>query len=694
MAELPDREQRSFGALAGAALWGLIGAGVCALAIPLEPNLLEEGLTLHVAQRISAGESLYRDILVFTGPFPFELLGLLLRIFGADLMVGRWADVLIHGSACAAIFGIARQAGAGPLAHGATAPLAAAPILLFPLFSIFFYTTLAVHLCILAAYAALRGLRSPGWALTAGCVVALAALSKQTIGALLALGLFAVLALGIPRGRRLRVLSAYLGGGAAVAIATLALYGARGDLAELVRGLVVLPLLLGDSFAAPYMNLWPIGDFSEAVRPNSRLYLPTLYAHSHGILEPIDAWIVPIAQLLYALPIVALLATLGVGWRRSLDRAVWIHGVLVLALFSNLFPRGDWGHLVFVLPSALAQLLLLVPAAWRRTAWVLSGTVVLALAVGGGFATEMLYGLRGPARYGPLVSPRPVSALLKTPGAPMVIQFVRRWSRPDEPIFIARSEPLLYFAIERTNPTPYSGVVPGIREEQERTILDALEGVRFVVMSDIDQPVYTYYREELPAVQKYLERHYQPVGRQGANWIVLLVRVLDRGPTAIDLFDLQNEARPFVRDDQGREVPPPRALPKLATRLNQRPLPMLLGPGGGGIDFELDLPEHAVFQAATGLEGLVGLDNLYRHPRDSTLVVSVGTADGFEEVARFEPLPAKKRQLYWTPVEADLSRWGGSRVTLRLELVPGRTIDPEELSWWGSPRIVVAPEPD
>ena len=34
----------------------------------------------------------------------------------------------------------------------------------------------------------------------------------------------------------------------------------------------------------------------------------------------------------------------------------------------------------------------------------------------------------------------------------------------------ARAEPLLYYATGAVNPTPYSGVIPGIREEQEQTI--------------------------------------------------------------------------------------------------------------------------------------------------------------------------------------------------------------------------------
>ena len=74
---------------------------------------------------------------------------------------------------------------------------------------------------------------------------------------------------------------------------------------------------------------------------------------------------------------------------------------------------------------------------------------------------------------------------------------------------MARAEPLLYFATDTTNPTPFGGVLPVLHEEQERAILAALPKVRFVVMSDIDQPVYTYYSEELPRVQANLERHFR-----------------------------------------------------------------------------------------------------------------------------------------------------------------------------------------
>jgi len=52
-------------------LWALLGAVACAAMIPLEPSLLEEGMILHVAQRLVAGELLFRDIASYTGPLPF-----------------------------------------------------------------------------------------------------------------------------------------------------------------------------------------------------------------------------------------------------------------------------------------------------------------------------------------------------------------------------------------------------------------------------------------------------------------------------------------------------------------------------------------------------------------------------------------------------------------------------------------------
>src|SRR5271166_1926238 len=173
--------------------WGLAGAAACAVMAVLEPNLVEEGFPLHVAQRLLAGQRLYRDIVFFTGPLPFELLALLFRIFGENILVARAAVVVLHGITSAATFDLARRAGAGPLAHLAAALVVVSPALLFPLYSIYFHTTVATSLTLLAVYAAVRAAESIGWACAAGVLAGSVMLSKQTVGATLGVGLLVAL---------------------------------------------------------------------------------------------------------------------------------------------------------------------------------------------------------------------------------------------------------------------------------------------------------------------------------------------------------------------------------------------------------------------------------------------------------------------------------------------------------------------
>jgi hypothetical protein len=64
---------------------------------------------------------------------------------------------------------------------------------------------------------------------------------------------------------------------------------------------------------------------------------------------------------------------------------------------------------------------------------------------------------------------------------PHAIEYLREPTQPGDAIFVARAEPLIYFATDTRNPTPYGGVIPGMPEEQQRVITKALETTRFVV---------------------------------------------------------------------------------------------------------------------------------------------------------------------------------------------------------------------
>ena len=142
--------------------------------------------------------------------------------------------------------------------------------------------------------------------------------------------------------------------------------------------------------------------------------------------------------------------------------------------------------------------------------------------------------------------------------------------------------------------------------------------------------------------------------------------------------------------------PAPEEPARLATHFNRRPLSILLGLRGGGVDFDIDVPEGAVFQGDVGLEGMTAADDFFRHPRKTRLVVEI-RREGEENFRQLHAEPVLQNNYIrtagrdWTPVEVDLSNYAGERVTLRLALEADRLIQPGRLSWWGSPRIALRP---
>lgn len=677
--------------------WGCLAAAFGAATARLDPNVLEEGIIVHAAERMLHGEHLYRDIIVHTSPLPYELLAAAFRLFGPHLEVARALLVAFHSAAAAAVFAMARRAGGGALAHVAAALIAVAPVFLFPQLSNYYYTTIAFYGTLVAVYAAVRAVDSSVWAVAAGAGIAVIALCKQTTGVAFAVPLFAVIVSAAAAGSRTRRGIDLVTGGMGVAVVTLSIYALRGDLAALVFGIVELPLSMGSTYRAPVLNLWPPGELSAAVRENWAMYFPSLYYLRFGLFAEVGRPITILTQLLYALPFVALGFCLVRALRGGLTLAAKLHMAVLIAMTLNLFPRSSWGHLVVALPPALIQLALLIPRSDRPTP---SGRLLPAAAAASAAAITVaavataawIDSRSGPPTFGERVALRPVSEAYKQPAMPRVIQYLRARTRPGDAIFVARQEPLLYFATSTRNPTPFGGVLPGLRELQEPRILEALEDVRYVVMSDIDQPLYTYYSDELPGVQAHLERHFRiprDFSIDDYSWIVVVERGPDRGATAIDLLDERANGRAWLRDrdDQIRDdVAVPQ---RLAARQLHRPLPVALGAHGGGIDFPLDVPGNAVFQAGFGFRGLVSVDHQYFHPAGVELQVAVDRGEGFETLwsARVDDgLRAGRR---WTPVEIDLGAYAHQRVVLRLEARAGDIRGPDRLTWWGSPRIAL-----
>jgi hypothetical protein len=679
--------------------WGLAGAVGCALMALLEPNLVEEGFPLHVAQRLLAGQRLYRDIAFFTGPLPFELLALLFRIFGESILVARGAVVVLAGLTAATTFDLARRAGTGALAHLAAAFVVVAPALLFPLYSIYFHTTFAMSLAMLAVYAAVRAPTSAGWACTSGVLAACVALSKQTVGATLGLGLLGALWLVASREKRRGVVGGFLVGSCGVALVSVLAFAAVGTVHDMVTALVVTPFALGNSFRMPFPSLWPPGVLDPETIHNWVSYLPTLYAILARPPTPFPDSLILLTQLLYAAPAAVLLATLLRGSIQRLPAPVWLSGVGLLTAATNLVPRADWGHLATALPWTAVQLVLLVgaPGAGRpvRPGYApAAASLVIALVLAGVVAGAQIYARSGPPTFGPLVPLRPVSDIYRLPAVPRVIEYLRTHTRPGEEIFVARQEPLLYFATGTRNPTRFEGMLQGIPEQQEEAVLNVLPHLRYVVLSELDSPERGFYAEELPAINATLERYFRlpddfPMDRK--QWILVLERGPDRGPTAIDFVSGRLSGRPWIRSRSGelRWMDPAR-LPVGSSRGLRRPLIAPVSDFGGGIDFSLEVPPHAVFQAALGLGMLWTSQGVVQQQVGVNCFVRVLSGPHDEVIASLELQGDPSGDRGWQPIEADLSAYAGQRITLRLETVPWTSLATPGYVWWGSPRIVVS----
>jgi hypothetical protein len=212
-------------------------------------------------------------------------------------------------------------------------------------------------------------------------------------------------------------------------------------------------------------------------------------------------------------------------------------------------------------------------------------------------------------------------------------------------------------------------------------------------MSDVDQPAMTYYRDELPGVEAYLERFFRPAppfaGDQH-HWINVLERGPPRAPTRIDLARSAAAGRSFTRSASGRHDAEPFDSGRLAVRRNRRLLGFPLGPRGGGIEFELEIPSDAVLEADASLGRAFAEDDVYGIPEHSTIVVSV--VDGETTTKVHELTLGTGWSPRWIPFRVDLGAWAGKRVTLRLELIRSESSAPSAVSqigYLGSPRIVV-----
>jgi hypothetical protein len=483
-------------------------------------QLNDEGLMLQAAARIADGQVPYRDFWWFYPPGQPYLLALLWKLFGPSLLTWRILRVLCDAAVAVLAWALARRGGASQRMALATF-LAAALAMAYPSGPHPFPPTLAMCLGALLLME-----RHPA---LAGGLAGLATVWRIEFAAYLGLGVLLAYALRpSPRGERVQMAARFAGCAVAVAVA------------------LYLPVVatagLGDSF--DLLIRYPAEDFSDYQSlPFPLDYDGALNTSSLGgfLSDSAESLLLFYLPLALVAGLVGSLAALAVRFTR--DRWSQIAAaVFAIGMAHYLVTRPDAFHtapltvMVAVLAAwAVAQVDWSVNRRLQRTVGLAGGGLaVLALtyAVVEGLDRRWLElradraELRLPVADGVRVDERKRAPLEDA------MRFVRRNTRPTEPIYVAtrRSDlvtagaPLLYVLAGRPNPTRYDIAAPGVitTAPVQREIVRDLERSRAGIVvrwtdpaSAAPEPNKAGESSGVRLLDDYLARSYRRVARFG-----------------------------------------------------------------------------------------------------------------------------------------------------------------------------------
>ncbi len=409
-------------------------------------NPHDEGLVLQAGARIADGQLPYRDFYANYGPGQYFLVGGLDWLFGPSLLSWRVVRVALDAGVAVLAYALVRRDAPEPLAL--LAWLAVAAVMAFP-------STPHPNPAALALGfgALLLARRSPAGA---GALAGLAFAFRFDLGVAAAIG--ALLASGGRRAAAHAAVSAAAVG--AVLVAPL-LIAAPGDFWDQTFG-----------FALDEQSLQRLplpGAWEGGFEPNKIVehYFP------YVLLAGTAAWVVVAALRPFPL------------W-------LWAPFPLALAGVNYLLARSDVYHLVPL--AAVLPVLLATAAARERRAR--HGAVAIVLA-----ALVALIALQGLDRQRIRVLDPPPLATLDSPVADGVRaeqreatalnaleRYVDANTRAGAPLFVANprhdlvrvGNPLVYVLLDRTNPTRYDVMQPGVvtTAPVQREIVDDLERAR------------------------------------------------------------------------------------------------------------------------------------------------------------------------------------------------------------------------
>jgi hypothetical protein len=534
----------------------IVAAAVAAAQLPLFDRTLvslDEGQLTAIGQRLASGEVLYRD--VYTGIFPgiYWFTEALFRLFGADVLVLRWTQLVVNSLTAALLFALAR-----PLApaHAWVAPAGywALVVLSFPALTMLSYSSLSLVSALGALLVFCRYIES-GRArdgIATGVLLAMATLFKQNFGALaliaaLVSGLWALREGALARVPTWRAFLVPIAAGAAVAAAAAARLFFSGAWPSFFEATFIT--IFESQSTAFNQSLPPVFGRHPAEGIFLFLYGPgALFGammRGDTIANPsVISWAVRLGygSAYLALLLVPFLAY-RFAWREDRTQVrIAAKAVLPFAslFFLGIFPSAIWSHLAAVYPPLLVVLSAALGLAFAALHRVHAGFAVLArrvalagLAVLVLLAARIELGVRSAYAERMMLPAATVRVSRREANLYRAAQdFLTVCAQPHEPVFVAPDMPLLYVATGHANPTPYDLIIPG--DVRESVILERLKtsGVDCVVFNPAMYVQFAPFEQLFPGLAAYFTEAFETVRVHevdGARWHFLR-RVRDGRP--------------------------------------------------------------------------------------------------------------------------------------------------------------------
>jgi hypothetical protein len=485
------------------ALW-VLGVVSLLLQLPfLERGFspLDEGSMLAIAEALGHGEVLYRDKATFIGPLMYELMSVLLTLFGSHLLVGRLFQVLAFGATVVVSYGILRSFVPLRWAMAAALALLVLKPLALPLWTIPSYNQLGMLFALVAALATLRHLdrHGTGALVTAGVAIGLTVVTKLSLGAGIALAVAAAVALDAARGagaplrgliRRIGILAATALVPVAITLVWYAAHGALGAFAD--RTLLGLGGVSTD-MRVPLPSPLPWNaQGADLFRLQHRYFPPPLLRDVKLLRSQAGPMIEAAVKLAYYGPLLATALAFVACFRelRDASRLRAACGWLLVASFSALAyastaHRLDFAHILIIAPAPLLACTIVLHR-WlgKGRLRAIPVAVLLAWVAAGALASRVVFDTYDT----PLATPRGrvVASAEEVADAEVLLGFLEKQPR-DARILLLRTIPIFYFLADRPIIGTFDLYLPGyFREGEDARTAREIAAVDLVVYNPND----------------------------------------------------------------------------------------------------------------------------------------------------------------------------------------------------------------